>query len=57
MLFYLVGPFMVSGMSWKEPYIPLGVAGVWGIYRLVYFRKRSAATGKAIFLREKPILI
>ncbi|MGE5751114.1 MAG: APC family permease, partial [Nitrospirota bacterium] len=27
MLFYLVGPFMVSGMSWKEPYIALGVCG------------------------------
>ena len=25
MLFYLVGPFSVTGMSWKEPYIALGV--------------------------------
>ena len=24
MLFYLIGPFMVTGMSWKEPYIALG---------------------------------
>jgi len=30
MLFYLVGPFSVAGMSWKEPYIALGVAAVWG---------------------------
>ncbi len=54
MLFYLVGPFLVSGMSWKEPYIALGVAAMWGVYGLVYFRKRSAQTGKAMFLAEKP---
>ena len=24
MVFYLVGPFFVSGMSWKEPYVALG---------------------------------
>jgi amino acid transporter len=54
MLFYLIGPFMVSGMSWKEPYIALGVAAVWGIYGVLYFRKRSAALGKSILLTEKP---
>ena len=32
MLFYLVGPFTVAGMSWKEPYIALGVCALWGIY-------------------------
>ena len=32
MLFYLVGPFMVPGMSWKESYCALGVAAVWGVY-------------------------
>ena len=32
MLFYLIGPFMVSGMSWQEPYIALGVAALWGVY-------------------------
>ena len=26
MLFYLVGPFMVPGMSWKEPYVALAFA-------------------------------
>ena len=26
MIFYLVGPFFVNGMSWKEPYVALGVA-------------------------------
>jgi amino acid transporter len=56
MLFYLIGPFMVSGMSWKEPYIALGVAAVWGIYGVLYFRKRSVATGKQMVLKEKPVL-
>jgi amino acid transporter len=56
MLFYLIGPFMVSGMSWKEPYIALGVAAVWGIYGLVYFRKRSAEMNKPMMLRQKPAL-
>ena len=31
MVFYLVGPFMVPGMSWHEPFIALGVAALWGI--------------------------
>ena len=48
MMFYLVGPFTVSGMSWKEPYIALAVAAVWGIYGLIYFKsKRSAKTWPA----------
>jgi amino acid transporter len=54
MLFYLAGPFMVNGMSWKEPYIALGVAAVWGIYGIIYFRKRSSATGKEMLLTAKP---
>jgi len=54
MLFYLIGPFSVSGMSWKEPYIALGVAAVWGIYGAIYFRSRSAKLGKEMLLTEKP---
>jgi basic amino acid/polyamine antiporter, APA family len=54
MLFYLIGPFMVSGMSWKEPYIALAVAFVWGAYGIYYFRKRSVAIGKPMMLAEKP---
>ena len=42
MLFYLVGPFTVSGMSWHEPYIALGFAALWGIYGVIYFKSRSA---------------
>ena len=29
MLFYLIGPFMVSGMSWKELYIALTICAAW----------------------------
>jgi len=58
MLFYLIGPIPwlggVSGMSWHEPYIALAVAAAWGIYGLVYFKKRSAATGKSIYFEQKP---
>src|SRR5579859_5826969 len=54
MLFYLIGPFLVSGMSWHEPYIALAVAGVWGIYGLFYFKSRSMKLGKATILTEKP---
>jgi basic amino acid/polyamine antiporter, APA family len=54
MLFYLIGPFTVSGMSWKEPYIALGVAAVWGVYGLVYFSRSSKAKGKEIYISERP---
>jgi len=54
MLFYLIGPFTVSGMSWHEPYIALAVAAVWGIYGLIYFKSRSVKLGKATILTEKP---
>jgi amino acid transporter len=53
MLFYLVGPFTVSGMSWKEPYIALGVVAAWGIYGAVFFMKSSKAKGKAMMV-DKP---
>ncbi|HEX9023631.1 MAG TPA: APC family permease [Geobacteraceae bacterium] len=54
MLFYLIGPFTVSGMSWKEPYIALAVCGVWGIYGFFHFMKTSKATGKEVILTSKP---
>ena len=53
MLFYLVGPFTVSGMSVKEPYIALGLCLVWGAYGAVYFLRASKAKGKALYA-EKP---
>jgi amino acid transporter len=55
MLFYLVGPFTVAGMSWKEPYIALGVCALWGIYGAIYFLKSSKAKGKEVFLSAKPV--
>ncbi len=55
MLFYLVGPFTVSGMSWKEPYIALAFVAVWGIYGAFYFLKSSKAKGKEILLSSKPV--
>jgi len=51
MLFYLVGPFMVSGMSWKEPYIALGVAALWGVYGLIYFVTASKKKDKPLFVQ------
>jgi amino acid transporter len=50
MLFYLVGPFAVAGMSVKEPYIALGVCALWGIYGGVYFMRASKAKGKAVLV-------
>ena len=55
MLFYLIGPFMVSGMSWKEPYIALGAVAVWGVYGAIYFLKSSKAKGKEVLLSSKPV--
>ena len=54
MLFYLIGPFSVAGMSWHESYIALGVAFCWGVYGLWYFASSSKASGKAMILTEKP---
>jgi amino acid transporter len=54
MVFYLVGPFSVSGMSVKEPYIALGVCALWGIYGAIYFRSASKKMSKPIVLTQKP---
>jgi amino acid transporter len=56
MLFYLVGPFAVSGMSWKEPYIALGVCAAWGIYGAVYFMRTSKAKGRTVLLEKQPVV-
>ena len=52
MLFYLIGPFSVAGMSWKEPYCALIFAAIWGIYGAVYFTMRSKKTGKSIMVNQ-----
>jgi amino acid transporter len=52
MLFYLIGPFSVAGMSWHEPYVALGFAAIWGIYGAIYFISRSKKTGKPVILTQ-----
>ncbi|HEY0791148.1 MAG TPA: APC family permease [Chthoniobacterales bacterium] len=52
MLFYLIGPFMVAGMSWKEPYIALGIAALWGLYGAFYFTSSSRKRSKGILVTE-----
>ncbi len=54
MLFYLIGPFTVAGMSWKEPYIALGVVALWGIYGADLLPRSSKAKGKEVLLSSKP---
>jgi amino acid transporter len=54
MLFYLVGPFSVAGMSVKEPYIALCVSAVWIIVGGVYLAMNSKSRGKEILLSTKP---
>jgi amino acid transporter len=50
MLFYIIGPFSVSGMSWHEPFIALGVALVWGIYGAIHFVTHSKKKEKPMFV-------
>ena len=52
MLFYLVGPFMVTGMSKLEPFIALGVAAVWGLYGAAYFVLASKSKGQSILVTK-----
>ncbi len=52
MLFYLVGPFTVAGMSVKEPYIALAVCAVWGLYGAFYFMGASKKKGKAVLVTK-----
>ncbi|MFI5181612.1 MAG: APC family permease [Thermoanaerobaculia bacterium] len=54
MLFYLIGPFTVAGMSVKEPYIALAVVAVWGLYGGFYFLRASRKKGKPVFVEVKP---
>ena len=49
MLFYLVGPWFVNGLSTKEPYCALGFAALWGIYGMGYFIMNSGHRNKPIF--------
>jgi hypothetical protein len=42
-------------MSWKEPYIALGVCAVWGIYGAVYFMKTSKAKGRSVMVDKAAV--
>jgi amino acid transporter len=53
MLFYIVGPKFVAGMSPKEPYIALIVAALWGLYGVVYFLLSSKSKGRDILLTSQ----
>ncbi len=55
MLFYLVGPFAVAGMSVKEPYIALGCSGLWIILGGIYLAMNSKTKGKEVVLTTKPV--
>ena len=52
MLFFIIGPMFVPGMSSKEPLFALGVVAVWGIYGGVYFVRGSKRKGKDILLSQ-----
>ena len=54
MLFYLVGPFSVTGMSVKEPYIALGCSLLWIVVGAIYLAMNSKSRGKEIILTAKP---
>jgi len=54
MIFYLVGPFYVPGMSKKEPFIALAVAGVWGVYGAIFFFFGSKKAGKTMMVQAPP---
>jgi hypothetical protein len=48
---YLVAPFLGIGTV-KEPFIALGVAGVWAIYGGIYFIRASKATGRTTLVQQ-----
>jgi amino acid transporter len=54
MLFYLIGPFFVAGMSWHESYIALAVVALWGIWGVIHLVAKSKSKNKEIFLTQKP---
>jgi amino acid transporter len=54
MSFYAVGPFMVEGMSPKEPFIALGICALWGIYGWIYFTRSSVKANKPVPVAKPP---
>ncbi len=56
MLFYIFGPFVVSGMCVKEPVIALAICAAWGLYGGFYFLRASKKASKPVLLTEKPVI-
>jgi basic amino acid/polyamine antiporter, APA family len=54
MLFYIIGPQFVTGMSPREPFWALGVAAVWGLYGVIYFVTASKKKAKPMFVDAPP---
>ena len=55
MSFYLIGPFMVPGMSKKEPFFALGFCAFWGLIGLIYFFRNSKKLGREMLLSQQPV--
>jgi amino acid transporter len=55
MLFFIVGPSFVPGMSSKEPMFALGIVAIWGVYGGVYFFRGSKKKGKEILLSSSAV--
>jgi basic amino acid/polyamine antiporter, APA family len=53
MLFFIVGPAFVPGMSAKEPFFALGGVAIWGIYGAIYFIRASKKKGREILLSSQ----
>jgi amino acid transporter len=49
---YLIVPFLGYG-TWKEPYLALGISGLWALYGGIYFLRSSKSKGKAVLLTSK----
>jgi APA family basic amino acid/polyamine antiporter len=50
MMFYIIGPFSVAGMSVKEPFVALTVVLIWAIYGAIHFVMGSKKKEKPIFV-------
>ena len=55
MSFYIIGPFMVPGMSKKEPFYALGFCALWGVLGAIWFLRNSKKMGREVIL-TKPVV-
>ena len=52
MSFYIIGPFMVPGMSKKEPFFALGFCALWGVLGGIWFLRNSKKMGREVILTK-----